>query len=545
MQSSSATSARLIGGFGIVGLGVLLALATDLAMTSLTLPKLVFMLGGFALLIPTIIVEDPQAYWLFLLVFTFSFDINKWLSSPEASQQLVDTYGMPASGIVGVELFLTDVVLLAMMTPWLARVCLRKERIYFPIIGYFFLLYLAWGMIIALINAASLSLSLFELWRQLLYFLLFLYLVNNVTTPLRLRCVVCAVFLGFIIGAGSVIVWFERGIGTDTVAFQSLHDQGGEQAAQSHKPGKKNSDPEVLTLGDSTRTFGFREPGQGSVIKRSQGIFGHPAIPACLCGMILQVVLGYLIVAKTKVHRGLLFIVYVLGLTALVLTFSRGGAIGFTVGTLIFFIVASWSGLISRKTTGFVVVTLSMVAIISVPLVLIYFGARPESFSMRFNLFEAELKGYAQHPLLGAGLNNATAAMKAGRQELEDLGIPIAQTEAADSYHLAMLTEVGPIGIFLLYVFFGKILMIALDKMKEATEDIKPLLVGMVAGLGALATQSIADEPVAGHPVACMAWLFAALIIAIDRSTKAETRSSSGRLHPEPARLLTAPRSQL
>ena len=164
---------------------------------------------------------------------------------------------------------------------------------------------------------------------------------------------------------------------------------------------------------------------------------------------------------------------------------------------------------------------------------------------MRFKLFEAELKGYAQHPLLGAGLNNATAAMKAGRQELEDLGIPIAQTEAADSYHLAMLTEVGPIGIFLLYVFFGKILMIALDKMKEATEDIKPLLVGMVAGLGALATQSIADEPVAGHPVACVAWLFAALIIALARGAKAETRSSWGGLRPEPARLLTAPGSQL
>ena len=85
-------------------------------------------------------------------------------------------------------------------------------------------------MLVALINAPSFSLSFFAFWRQLLYFLIFLYIINKVSTPLRLRCVVLAVFLGFIVGAGTVIVWFERGIGTDTVAFASLHDQGGEQA---------------------------------------------------------------------------------------------------------------------------------------------------------------------------------------------------------------------------------------------------------------------------------------------------------------------------
>ena len=48
-------------------------------MTSLTLPNSLFLLGGFALLIPTIMVEDPQAYWLFLLASSFPFDISKWL----------------------------------------------------------------------------------------------------------------------------------------------------------------------------------------------------------------------------------------------------------------------------------------------------------------------------------------------------------------------------------------------------------------------------------------------------------------------------------
>ena len=89
-------------------------------------------------------------------------------------------------------------------------------------------------------------------------------------------------------------------------------------------------------------------------------------------------------------YRVALSIVYILGLIAFT-TFSRGGAIGFIVGTLVA-LHHYEPGLISRRVMGFVAVALSVIAI----MVLLYFGARPESFSMRFNLFEAELKGYSQ-----------------------------------------------------------------------------------------------------------------------------------------------------
>ncbi len=533
MNVQSARSASLASGLAIAGLGILVALISDLAMSSMTLPKLVFVLGGFAMLIPTIVVKDPQAYWLFLLVFTFPFDITKWLSSSEASQQIVDAYGMPGSGTVSLVVFVSDVVLAAMVLPWLARVYMRKQTFYFPSFGYIFFFYLAWSMVAALINATSFSLSVFELFRQLLYFLTFLFLINNVSTPLRLRAVLWALFLGFIISAGSVIVWFERGIGTDTVAFTSLHDQGPDNTSgQSQKPGKKNSGIGVLTVGDVERTFGNKEVG-GNVIKRSQGIFSHPAIPASLCSMLLQVVFAYLISTKNNWYRLFFSLIYIGGVAALILTFSRAGAIGYLVGTVFFFAVASWSGMITRKIMGYISAALILAGIVCVPLLLVYFSARPESFYMRFNMFEAALQGYAQHPFLGTGLNNSTAAMKSGRQGLLELGIQIPDAEAADSYYLSTLVEVGPIGMAILLFFFGKILMIAMRTMKNAAPDMKPLLVGMVAGLGALATQSLADEPVAGHSVAFVAWLFAALIIVIARSGKGETSPAIAALRPQ------------
>ena len=53
----------------------------------------------------------------------------------------------------------------------------------------------------------------------------------------------------------------------------------------------------------------------------------------------------------------------------------------------------------------------------SLPLLVVFFGATSETLFTRFNTMEVALLGYAQHPLLGAGLNNGTASMKASRQE--------------------------------------------------------------------------------------------------------------------------------
>jgi len=68
--------------------------------------------------------------------------------------------------------------------------------------------------------------------------------------------------------------------------------------------------------------------------------------------------------------------------------------------------------------------------------------------------------------------------------------------------------------------------MIGLLSAREVAVDMKPLLVGMISGLGALATQSIADGPMAGHAVSGTLWLFVALIVAIRRCNPAEMRIS-------------------
>lgn len=514
MEARQTVSAggRIVG-FGVVGIGFLAALATNVALELLTPAKLVFLLAGLALLLPTIVLKNPRAYWLFLLVLSIPFDITKWLSMGMVdSQALVDEYGEPMSGTTGLEVYLTDVVLMALLLPWIASISLRRKPLYFPKVAYLFAFYLAWSLIVSLINAPSFYLSIFELFRQTGYFVLFIYLINNVSTRQELRTVVCAIFLGLIIGAGSVIVFFERGIGTDTVAFASLHD---------HPPTTRFG---TLTLNNSGGRLGSFDRPDASEVKRSQGIFRHPAIPAGLCGLILPIVLAYLVSARRHRDKLLFFLLFVWGFVALLLTFSRAGFIGFIAGSLTFIIVGGWSRFISRRVAARSCILAALVLALSLPFLLVYLQARSETFFMRFYMFEAAIEGYSQHPILGVGLNNSTVAMKEGKQEMKAMGIPAATREPADSYYIAVLTEVGPVGSILFFGFFVNIVIIGLNSVREIAADMKPLVIGMVAGLAALATQSIADGPLAGHAVGGTMWLFAALIVAVRRLTPNTTR---------------------
>ena len=136
---------------------------------------------------------------------------------------------------------------------------------------------------------------------DLLWFLYFVYLINNVSTPLQFRSVVLAALLGFIISAGTVVVFFERGIGTDTVAFVGLHDQAPVTGSARPYGAQKGPTPGlgVLTLHSDEQGVGSAFHGNGSEVKRSQGMFRHPGIAAGLCGMVLPVVLAYLLTSRS------------------------------------------------------------------------------------------------------------------------------------------------------------------------------------------------------------------------------------------------------
>jgi len=323
---------QLVGGAWIAATAILVALATVLAMNYVTPIKVAFAFGGLVLLLPAFVLRDPKAYGLFFLVISIPIEIvqhtTKWLADP---YELFQQYGLPASNTFGVDLYITDFVLVLMLLPWLAELCRRQENFYFPKLGYIFLLYFVWAMFGSLLEAPSFYLAIFEWFRELLYFVFFLYVVNNVVTAAQFRAVILALFVGLAIESVIVIAAFQFDIGTKiSIILQKVSGE----------------DTKVGTAG----TVPVAESGSWSSVKRSTGTFMHPAMTAYYLGYIVPIVLAYFVAARRRWERVLFGALFSAGCLALVLTSSRAGVLGVIGRIAIFFPLARRSGLRLRRT---------------------------------------------------------------------------------------------------------------------------------------------------------------------------------------------------
>jgi O-antigen ligase len=487
---------------GVVVIGVFVALGTVLALSFIGPMKVAFVFGGLVLLVPALIVRDPTAYGLFLLAFSIPMDVythtTNWLADP---QVLLDQYGFPASGTSSVAIYLTDVILIAMLLPWLAQLCRRQRSLYFPKIGYIFLLYLAWALIVSLIEAKSLYLSIFEWVREILYFIFFLYIVNNVVTRAQFRAVALALFVGLVIESVAVIIFFSLSIGTEFNFFRDLLYSGNSR-------------------GETTLTVA--ESGTWKHVARSAGTFGHPSQAAYYFEYILPIVLGCLMAARRARDRILFGTVLGIGCVALVLTFSRSGILGFLVMSALFFSLARWSRLISRQMFACCVFVAAISAALSTPLLINYLATRPDAGSFRWKLIKPSVDAFSQRPIWGAGLNNSSAVTEGSRSiVMTTTGHSNYQLTVVHNHYLIVLVEVGIIGFLLFFAFFWQTIATAVRHMRTAETEPKLLLVGIVSALGGIGIHNFGD-PFGGHPTQTMLWLHAGLVFAICRRVQAE-----------------------
>ena len=483
--------------FLVVSAGILIAIAVTLCVTLLRPAYLLLTAVGGVLLVPTLMVKDPRAYWLFLLVLSIPLEISKHLTSwIEYPPDLVREYGLPATGTLSITLFLTDLILFAMLPPWFARLALRQEKLRFPKIGGLYLLFLALSMINSLIVAPSVYLAICECYRQCVYFLTFLYLANNVVTQRQFRAVILGLFAGLMISTFTVIGFSYFRIGPESYAYSWLYSQSTQGASV--------KDQEELPSEVSH---------QERSIKRSAGIFTHPAQAAYYIEYLVPLALALGVMSTRIAIRWVALILATAGCVAIYLTFSRSGLLGLA-GSLIAFIIVGWrSQLISRRVLVRCVATLTIAVSIAAPLLAYSLFARPETFLKRFDLLQQGLLKFWESPIFGAGLNNSSAVMEGWHNISTTSQGAVFQVEIIHNHYLIVLIEVGLVGFSLFFGFFGRIAWVALRYVRDAEPTMKMLLVGMICGMASIAVHNLGD-PFGGHSVVAMLWLYAGLMVA-------------------------------
>jgi hypothetical protein len=495
----------VIWAFGIAATGVLIAGITLSALALVRPVLLGFALGALVLLIPPLWMRDPRAYWLFLLVLSIPFDISKrtttWIVQP---WDLYRQYGMPASGTLSLDFYLTDIVLIVMLVPWFIRLCLRKDTFYFPKVASIFLLYLSWTLILSLIQSQSIYLSLFEWSRQFLYFVSFLYLINNVVDKFQIRAMVAALLLGLTIASSAVITFFALDVGTESFAFSGLYRE--------HAETSKSSQGTLYVSG---------KDGEGET-KRSAGFFTHPAHAAYYLEYILSIALAYLIMARRIGNRLLLGAIFILGLSALYMTFARSAVVGLFFGFVIVIVIARWMEMISRKAFSRCAFAFTVCVAIGTPVLIHYLANRPDPITKRLELIEIALNTYWKRPVAGAGLNTSSIVTEGAESIVTTSHGRERVVTVIHNHYLIVLIEVGIVGFFLYFSFFGYVVLLALRHIRAAALEVKPLLVGIVGALSSIAINNL-GEPFGGHVVQAMLWLYAGLTIAACRQVDLAT----------------------
>ncbi len=500
----------------------MVALVTFAALSALRPMLVIFLFGGAAVFLPTLILKDPKLYWLFLFALSLLFDISKRLTSWMAKPWILfQEYGMPSSGNLSVHLYLSDVVLILLMIPWLCRLILRKEKIYFPKFAWIPVMYLAWATFGSLAHAISLQLSFFELTRQGIYFISFLYLANNVNSRKYVRGIMAALVLGILIEALAVVVAFQ--LQTTESAFGGLYQERGEKG-----------------LGESSDLY-TSETDSPYRTKRSQGTFSHPAHAAYYFEYLLPLVLILIIVQKRAGPRILLILLFLLGVTGLVMTFSRSGFIGFSVGFFCVLSISRMRNIFSRSKFAVFLAGVIAVIIVASPFIYDFLTSRPKAFSYRFYLLEKGFEMYLENPVVGVGINNSSAAnkifqFKKGKGKKWEVIV-------IHNHYLIVAIESGIVGCFLYFWFFVLIGMKAYRCSGSRHLEISIFSIAILGAYFGLAVHNLA-EPFGGHAVHSMLWLFAGLVAAFEKMGIEEENETFVFKEPEPERVFPQPQSQ-
>jgi hypothetical protein len=477
-----------------MALGLIVAAGVVLVMTLARPIFSALALAGLIIFLPTLILKDVKRYWFTLFIVSFLFDnvskrTTSWLVDPI---ELGAKFGIPPNGNLSIHLHLSDLILIAMMIPWLLRVLTHRQRLYFPAIGYLAMGYLLWALFASLTRSVSLTLTMFELFHQTVYFVMYLFVVNNIDRRGMVKAVIQGCLAALVLESIVIIVTFS----SQSFAFfgGGVYDiDASQQTSEEYRTETKAGD---------------------TLIVRSRGTFNHPAAAAAFLHFLLPLSL-MLAIARPRPTQKLLYgSLFALGVVALILTFSRSAFLGALFSIAICFWMARRTNLFGRRKFH-ALVTLTLIALLAAsPLIWDFLERRPEAFKYRFILLAGGVELVLQRPVLGVGLansNHATREFWERRGEAAERGGIVIHNA-----YLLLAVEIGLLGAALYLAFFVLAGRNAFRASRSTDPDEQVLAIAILASILGLALHMAAD-PFGGNVLHSMLWIFAGVATALAR----------------------------
>ena len=422
------TSALIIGAAGLLaGVAVVAAMSASMKWAAVLA---VALLGAM----PLLVVRPVEhyllpIYFVLITVEVIGKSIDKYFVD---GAMLLDMYGIPPSGEVGLFVYPSDLVMLTMVALWLMPVISGRRTIEVHQFGKVFALFLGWIAIASLLNSKVAFLSIAELIRQMKFFVIFLFAANFMRSrrPLRLFMYV-----------GLLCLFVQSTV--TTVAFY--------YAYKGH--------PMSFLLGEASSIGSVSAYNLHAVIEESDmsgtragGTFGNPVQTAIYLEFFIPLAFVMFWMEKQYWLRLLAGALFVFGCVAFWATLSRAALVGLVVAMGI----GVWL-LFVRK--GFGLKTMLLIAcagtLLAAPAAYRFIdnlAKRPSNLGGRLVIVEKAAIMISEDPFFGVGLNNNTAAKR--QRFRPDPRYPGEDGFPVHNHYLVVWSEAGLIGLVLQLAMF-------------------------------------------------------------------------------------------
>jgi O-Antigen ligase len=468
-----------------ISLGIFILLAT-----TLSLKWLILAFSALATLVFLIMAPEKKKLFLTLLIIDTDLliDINLF-NDPDV-----------LASVDGLQISITTITLCLLYVLWWVEIITKREKRvrFFPKVTLIASGYIA-SNLLSLYNSPNIFMSIFSVFSLIQMLMVCFYIANYIENERDIAYIAHVLLVCLFIQSATVLIqYFTR---TD-FGFT----------------GEISSIDEFQYFHGGRVMDAYRPAGTGN---SSTDAGGHIA-------MLLLMMVSLLLYTKNRFKNTLLWVIWLLGLAALILTFSRGAWGGLTVGLVIFLIVALRHRWISRKkVVAMAVLVCVILGVFAVPI-----GARLSqddqgSAWARFPLMKLAFNMIQQHPFIGVGANNFGIVLPQYlSSEIRGEWLYIVHNQ-----YLLVFSETGIVGLFFFLLIIATVVNTCVCCIKYNDPLISPLSLGMMSGIVAYLLFMMIELSVSRLNVQLF-WIMVAIAVASERLVRVNRQKRPNRLTP-------------
>ncbi len=471
--------------------GMIIAVATAFVLSQSLIWAALITIGLFVCVL-SLTANNFRSYWLGVFAISLPLEIKKLFIDSDYIREIIRLNNIPVGELPGPVLYLADLPFLVLMLYWLFEIAYKKEKIFFPKSNWMALSFVAWAGL-STIKAPLFSYAFFDLLRLIKFYLIYLYIANNLRSKSEVKTLITCFLIGVAFQGLICLYQFVsqdvRHIFGDLFGKQDLYSREGIEKYQA-----------LFSVYGSW----------GDTLRRASGTVGPINAEAQYFEFLLPVALILWLTTSKFRERFLNLSIFFIGFAGLIVTFSRGGLIGLFAGMIVVLIYAKKCKLTSNKKFLTIVFICLIAGTALFPKFYQYMMTRPEAVIARLHLMKVGLSMIKAHPVMGVGLNNHLIVAPEFDPDTYLLAMP------THNHYLVVASETGIPG---LVFFLGFIFLTCMTALKSARSNdlyIAALAVGILGAYVAISVHTLVDW-LASNTNQTFFWLYGGMAAGLSR----------------------------